>query len=89
VPSETGLGTLLVDERGEGKLDVTLKDANLKTEGRGSLLGKALVVYRMLPPAKPGERAERAWSAETSRRASADQYGTSESHQRWRRRDER
>ncbi len=58
VPNETGLGTLLVDERGEGELDVTLKEANLKTEGHGSLLGKSLVIYRMQPPAQPGERAE-------------------------------
>ena len=49
VPSETGLGTLLVDEAGQGQLDVTLEQASLETEGRDSLLGKALVVYRMLP----------------------------------------
>jgi hypothetical protein len=59
VSRETGLGTLLVNEGGQGTLDLTLKDANLKTEGQRSLLGKTLTVYRMLPPAKPGERAER------------------------------
>jgi hypothetical protein len=30
----------------------------LNTEGHGSLLGKALLLYRMLPPSRPGERAE-------------------------------
>jgi hypothetical protein len=59
VARETGLGTLLIDERGRGTLEVTLQQANLKTDGHGSLLGKALVIYRMLPPAQPGERAER------------------------------
>lgn len=58
VPHETGLGTLLVNEGGEGKLEVTLKEANLDTEHNESLLGKALVVYRMQPPSRPGDRPE-------------------------------
>jgi len=58
VPNETGLGTLLIDEGGAGTLDVTLKDANLKTMQAGTLLGQSLLVYRLQPPEKPGERSE-------------------------------
>jgi hypothetical protein len=58
VPSETALGTLLVRENGEGRLELTLKDANLDTEREGTLLGKALVVYSAQPRKRARASAE-------------------------------
>lgn len=58
LPDETSLGTLVVNKRGEGSLDVMLQDVNLQAMQEGTLLGKALTVYRVSPPARSGERGE-------------------------------